>query len=295
MIHNPPVSNRFRALFAVICGVFLAGVVFCARRPVVLVNDAAFALLYGKRRAWVKKAGLELLLFRRIKTAVVAESAGPDLVSLAAAMASKRPYAVFFPYRYREGALRYHRDHPDAPAALLAGRKKPPESAAAEGGGLAWYSTDTPTDLYRAGFCAAALAGDGEILVIHSGALAPEETAAFRAGAGTASVSFAPPGMNAPERTACAVLPGTEKIPEGDTELPFILYTWLDPALLPEEAAVVFSDSPWEALPAALALLEEGQLLGTIPSEITVLGKKTRDLSTVQIKRLIFSPAGADN
>ncbi|MDR2049877.1 MAG: hypothetical protein LBP69_10530, partial [Treponema sp.] len=122
-------ARRFvRALFAVFCGLAVVASAFFSRRPVVLVTDFAFTALYGEQRAAVKKICLSALLFRRVKTAFVTESAGPDLVSLAARMASARPYAVFFPYRYRDGALRYITDYPGVSAAVLAGRERPSET-----------------------------------------------------------------------------------------------------------------------------------------------------------------------
>jgi hypothetical protein len=77
--------------------------------------------------------------------------------------------------------------------------------------------------------------------------------------------------------------------------VPFVLYSWLDPAAVPAETAVLFSDSPWEALPEALKLLERGRFEGAIPSNIRVLGGKIPGLSAERIKRLIFSPVMAYN
>jgi hypothetical protein len=77
--------------------------------------------------------------------------------------------------------------------------------------------------------------------------------------------------------------------------IPFVLYSWLDPDAIPAETAVLFSDSPWEALPEALKLLEKGRFEGAIPSNIQVLGGKTAGLSAEQIKKLIFSPVVAYN
>jgi hypothetical protein len=294
------------ALLVVFCGLVGLAVIFFSRRPVVLVTDSGFTAFYGKQRTGVKKMSLSVLFFRQVKTALVAESAGPDLVSLAARMASARPHAVFFPYRYRDGALRYIRDYPDVAAAVLAGREKPSETAfpgpeGAGGNGLAWYSTDVLTDFYRGGFCAGLLAmPDGEILV-QAGTITPEQRSALLQGVKESGNQETVPRVrftnrDFPEGLACAVLAGGgEAFFEEVPAVPFVLYSWLDPAAVPAETAVLFSDSPWEALPEALKLLESGHFEGVIPSGIQVLGGKTVGLSAGRIKRLIFSPVMAYN
>jgi hypothetical protein len=285
-------------VFVVFCGIVGLAAIFFSRPPVVLVTDSTFTVFYGKQRTMVKKITLSALFFREVKTALVAESAGPDLVSLAARTASAEPHAVFFPYRYRDGAIRYIRDYPDVAVAVLAGREKPSETSGPEdtaaGNGLAWYSTDVLTDFYRGGFCAGLLAmPDGEILV-QAGTITPEQRSALLQGVNESSQGTAPrvrfTGRDFPEGMACAVLAsGGEAFFEEAPVVPFVLYSWLDPAAIPAETAVLFSDSPWEALPEALKLLESGQFEGAVPSNIQVLGGKTAGLSAARIKRLIFS------
>jgi hypothetical protein len=293
------------ALFIVLCSLAGLVMVFFSRPPVVLVTDSAFTVFYGKQRSVVKKISLSALFFRQVKTALVAESAGPDLVSLAARTASAQPHAVFFPYRYRDGALRYIRDYPDVAVAVLGGREKPSETPGPEddtgGNGLAWYSTDVLTDFYRGGFCAGLLAiPDGEI-VVQAGTITSEQRSALLQGVKESSNQETAPrvrftGRDFPEGMACAVLAsGGEAFFREAPVIPFVLYSWLDPAVVPAETAVLFSDSPWETLPEALKLLESGQFGGAIPSNIQVLGGKTAGLSAGRIKRLIFSPVMAYN
>jgi hypothetical protein len=297
-----------RALSAVLCGLIGLAAVFFSRRPVVLVTDSAFTAFYGEQRTKVKKISLSALLFRQVKTALVAESAGPDLVSIAARTASAKPYAVFFPYRYRDGALRYVSDHPDVLAAVLAGRESPapgpevPDTAGAAGGsGLAWYSTDVLTDFYRGGICAGLLTVSAGEILVQAGTVTPEQRLALLQGVEEGSVRETVPRVRFtnrefPEGVACAVLAGGgEAFFKEAPSIPFVLYSWLDPAAIPAEAAVIFSDSPWEALPEALKLLEKGLFEGVIPSVPRVLGGKTAGLSAGRIKRLNFSPATTDN
>ncbi|MDR0402984.1 MAG: hypothetical protein LBH35_05270 [Treponema sp.] len=298
-----------RALSAVLCGLAVLAAAFFSRRPVVLVTDSAFTALYGKNRAGVKRLVLSARLFRRLKTAVVAESAGPDLVSLAARTASKRPYAVFFPYRYRDGARRYLRDYPGAPAAVLAGRETGPETGrgqeAVSSGppdAPAWYSTDVLTDLYRGGFCAGLLAPPpGEISVFQANPLDAEQRSALlrgleeSAGPETASRVRFTGGDFSKEAVCAIVIGGGEAFFRETAGIPFVLYSWIDPAAAPAEAEVLFSDSPWEVLPEALKLLETGQFEGLVPSTPLVLGSKPANISAGRIKQLFFLPEIADN
>jgi hypothetical protein len=115
------------------------------------VNDRVFLEFYGRGRSRIEALSSSLKLFRRVKPVYVALNAGPDQVSLAVELAASKPHAVIFPYRLREGAERYFRDHPEVPAAVLG------ETTFAAGGtaGLSWFFTDTPADLYRAGRLAA--------------------------------------------------------------------------------------------------------------------------------------------
>ncbi|MDR2144721.1 MAG: hypothetical protein LBP29_10175 [Treponema sp.] len=297
-----------RALSAVFCGLAVLAAVFLCRRPVVLVTDSAFNAFYGKQRAAVKKLGLSAAFFRQVKTALVAESAAPDLVSVAARAASKRPHAVFFPYRYRDGALRYITDYPDVSVAVLAGREQPLETAvpdpavsAGAPAGPAWYSTDGLTDFYRGGFCAGLLAASSGEILVQAGTVTTEQRSALLQGieesAGPEAVSRVRfTNRDFSEEVACAVIAsGGDVFFKRESAVPFILYSWLDPAAVPVEAAVIFSDSPWEALPEALKLLEKGQFEGVIPSVPWVSGSKTEGISAGRIKKLNFSPETTDN
>jgi hypothetical protein len=140
----------------------------------------------------------------------------------------------------------------------------------------------------------------GEILV-QAGTVTTEQRAALLQGveesAGPEAVSRVRfTNRDFLEKVACAVVAGGGDVFfKRESAVPFILYSWLDPAAVPVEAAVVFSDSPWEALPEALKLLEKGRFEGVIPSAPRVSGSKTAGISAGRIKRLIFSPGTADN
>jgi hypothetical protein len=270
---------------------------FFTRAPVVVAADAAFTSLYGRRRAGFSQMSLSLKLFRPVKTASIAENAGPDMVMVTVWGASHRPFAVFFPYRYREGALRYAREHPGIRLAVLAGRETPgrdslpPETA--------WFTTDSSTDLYRAGYCAGFLAAKGkdaaenrQILVLQERIPVPDrDREAFMrgleayqsGGSGSkgadlpARTQFAgpdwvftrretPDGLNLP---ACAVISGgAEGFFQEDISIPLVFFTWQEPAFLPDETVLVFDDSPWALIPRALVMLENGSRNGAIPSAV---------------------------
>jgi hypothetical protein len=278
-----------------------AGIFIFVREPVILVSDASFRMLYGEKRFFIDKWITALRIFRPVKTVIVAEGAGPDLVALAAKTAAKNPRAVFFSYRHYDGALRYVRDYPDMPAAVLAGRKKPP------GGGEKpfplWITADIGTNIYRAGLCAAAtvyvpgeITPSGGIVMYHDGDFAGErEKRAFRQGIddfwkGITGAAYRgkldyvnsrnymdPPAMPENEQflslnwetTACVVIEdhGGGFFRANAQEIPLIVFTWMDPAFLPGETVMVFDDSPWAILPQALALVESGRN-GFIPSKL---------------------------
>jgi hypothetical protein len=191
-VHKIIRSKGGKAALACIGLLVAVWAVFSLRKPVVVVSDAAFTELYGKKRENREKFLLSLSLFRPVKAVYIAPGAGPDLISLAAWSASKGAFAAFFPYRYHEGAERYLADHPGERAAVLAGRRQMPGNVAAnrpvldpetgrpvdygqaaakaaapqagDSGGEGsqgeqqspswpvWVYTDVETDFYRAGF-----------------------------------------------------------------------------------------------------------------------------------------------
>ncbi|MDR2313946.1 MAG: hypothetical protein LBE02_05365 [Spirochaetaceae bacterium] len=308
-----PVPKWSRVLLALGAPVLLGAAVFFCRAPVVLVNDDAFTLLYGEKRALAARLVLSLTLFRPVKTLSVAPGAGPDLVARSAEGLSSRPRGVFFPYRYREGARRYLKDRPGFPVVVLAGRQdlEEPALSGAEEEPL-WIRTDTRTDLYRAGAIAGILSGkSGGAAVLYHYSPADDETRAFTRGftgrgrpagalffAPEAGSAGDPPPWGAAE-PGCVVAMGGAGPYLGEGRAPLVLFTWLDPALAPAHGMVIFDDSPWAQLGPALKLLKTGGQNGSVPSRIVLLdglrAMKQEYLAINKQKNVKYDSGSGDN
>lgn len=317
-------KKRGKPLVVLILALLLAGAAagFLFRKPVILVTDSAFHSLYGRNRSLVRQITLSVVLFRQVKGVMVAETSGPDMISLAVRRASVRPYAVFFPYRYREGARRYLKDQPGTPAVVLADREMPEFAGGETGLSPAWFSTDTELDYYRAGYGAGSLAYERrdvsrtrrrEILVFQDEDRRSRDQEAFSRGLNdfwkaktgspydgnlvfpgyswTASADF-------PQNTDCIVISGIGDVffrakKEDFASVPLVFFTWLDPEALPYETALVFDDSPWALLPGAVRTLKRGR--GRIPSEIHLLPGGLPVILGWRIKTLNIPARTADN
>jgi hypothetical protein len=79
-------------------------------------------------------------------------------------------------------------------------------------------------------------------------------------------------GSDNPEdiaKLACAVVSGGgEVFFKADIGIPLVMFTWLNPAVLPDETVLTFDDSPWALIPQALDILKTGRREGVIPSVI---------------------------
>jgi hypothetical protein len=286
-------TRLVRAALAFVIAAALGGAVFLCRRPVVLVGDRTFNLIYGEKRSRTRQLVLSVLLFRPVRTVTLAAGAGPDLAAQAAAGRSRRPRGVFFPYRYREGARRYLRDRPGAPVVVLGGR--PADTLPEPGEGILWLYTDTLTDMYRAGAIAGALAGEG-VPALYRDGLSEAERTAFSRGLDREGFLFSGPVRDA----ACVVLGGRgDEYFREETAVPLVLFTWTDPALVPRTAAAVFDDSPWTQLRAGLEMLKKGEAEGRVPSEIRVFlrtkEQKEEYKALNRLKTLKYSGETADN
>jgi hypothetical protein len=282
----------FKVIFGVFGIILVLSAVFFCRKPVILVTDSAFNVLYGKERAQTKALLLSLSLFRPIKTIVIAEGAGPDLVVQGATSLSRRPFAVFFPYRYGKAARRYAEGKPDIPVVVLAGREGPQSSAGGNSlpESLLWVNTDTVTDLYRVGLFAGVFArydsqkreetgeglnGSEEIIALFHERPNNEEKTAFLRGLREQKWGGSPLFSQIPAETVLvsAVICNDSAILEEENARSLIIFTWMDPALAPRKTLAVFDDAPWTQIGPALAFLKKGVQNGMVPSDIIICGR----------------------
>ena len=219
--------------------------VFLFRSPVLIVTDDSFTKLYGPARLRLERIKLSRELFRRVIPVTVAESASEDLVSIAVEGASGSPVMALFPYRYLSGARYYKEKYPETPVFVVGGERPVSESS------LTFVLTNTEEDLYRAGLCAALLAGGQRVVFFGEGSV-PDSWEAFRNGLSIQNNNETPLFLNISSDyssfsdVGCVVLAGSaSKFIEKKLDIPIILFSWLDPAMTPSPVKLVFDDSPW--------------------------------------------------
>ena len=224
----------------------IPGFVYMLRSPVLIITDLSFNRLYGPLRLARKRGELSRKLFRRVIPVSVAETAGADLITIAVGEASKSPASVLFPYRYLAGAVHYKDLYPDVPVFVVGGTRPRGESS------LFYVRTNSKDDLYRAGLCAAFLAGDGGVLFFGDGSVSDFDWEAFREGlqdgdhTGNSVFYNASSDYSSYSSIGCVVLAGSAaKFLERNLKIPVILFSWIDPAMTPQSVKIVFDDSPW--------------------------------------------------
>jgi hypothetical protein len=223
----------------------IAGVFF-NRLPVLIVTDSSFMAVYGSRRLSEIESRLSRKLFRRLIPVYVDENAGPDIVSFAVEDTFKNPFAVFFPHRYMGGAGYYKESHPDIPVYVVSGRNQ--SSTAKEA--VYFVRTDVKTDLYRAGLCAALLAGEESVILISNVTVPDENREAFSEGLLAQGYTGTPVYRNSSYNFSsggdigCAVIMGQagEFFVKRPTT-PVILLSWADPGIVTRSVKVIFDDS----------------------------------------------------
>jgi hypothetical protein len=226
--------------------------VYLARPPLVIVEDEAFLLLYGEKRANMRRYMLSASLFRRVAFALVARDADQDAAAFAVNAVSKAPHIALFPERYLGEADRY------ATAIEEAGLSNKTRTLAISGGESGGVNigraesirVDRETDLYRAGICASILAKGGTVVLYYQGALPSAHREAFVEGLAVSGYTKAPLFLRNTEPVpqtdiGCAVLLSTvsASLLTLKQNVPIVLFSWLDPEYTPNGVAVVFDDS----------------------------------------------------
>jgi hypothetical protein len=262
---------------------------FFVRSPVLLVTDEAFDVLYGQRRALVRRVEASLRLFRQVKPVIIAAGAGPDIVAAAVREAGKNPYCVLFPYRYYEGAGRYAHDAAGASRTFILGGRNPDPKV----DGAVFIRTDTVTDCFRAGLCAGIIArgqrlegseitetagNDGRVLFFQNETLSAENREAFLAGIREEGFTGEPryltfrENYTGDQNSACAVIDTqAASFLDKNLDTPVILFSWIDPDLTATTVKMIFDDSVWALAVGVAKLLgeEHGEgFPGALPSGV---------------------------
>jgi hypothetical protein len=259
------IFSRRNLLFLALILVIVFGVfawAFFNRLPVLIVTDSSFTAVYGSRRVREIGSRLSRKLFRRLIPVYVDENAGPDIVSFVVEDAFQTPLAVFFPHRYMGGARYYKENHPETPVYVLSGRN---QSSTAEEP-VYFVRTDIKTDLYRAGLCAALLAGEESVVFVSNETVPDENKEAFAEGLRAQGYEGTPVYRNsnynfsAGGDLGCAVIMGQA----GDffskrPTTPVILFSWSDPGILTRSVKVIFDDSPYAIAYKGYSLISHGE------------------------------------
>ena len=278
-------KKYFPLILALLCfsiaGVF---VFFSLRLPVLMVVDSSIIQLYGQDRAKQKTRKLSRSVFRPVISVAVAESAGSDLVAIAVEEAHHNPWAVLFPYRYLGGARIYKESNPEMRVLILGNGSRPLELGEIA---ITHVCSDTERDLYRAGLCAAYLAGDKKILVFDDELFPEKQRETLTEGLKARGFMEEPVFLRSYSNQAnyseigCVIVAGpASRFLENNLDIPVILFSWVDPAITPRVVKLVFDDSAWSLAARALKLSARFDSMEEIflPSETTILkdrmGKK---------------------
>jgi len=301
--------TRFLVILVVVCAALAAPcVIFYIRPPVLVVTDTLFAALYGKSHLRQQQFDASFALFRRVKPVVVADGAGPDVVSIAVLEAARQPFCVLFPREHAAAALRFHEQFPETPVVLFSGLVPVPEISSPDGF-LCVYSVNRLVDLYRAGLFAGILGNmppkpvkkvekeDKSVTVSpastpktyvlwqdrHVQAMGRELfSRGIREKDPESVIIFVNSTAEMPDMRAISsiVLTGAGAEYLGrNPRMPLIMFSWMDPAFTAREVIVLFDDSPWALAVPAVRMAAQKQAEGTIPSKPLIFTEKITDNS----------------
>jgi hypothetical protein len=268
------------ALAVIIIALVVTAVIYYRRPPVLVVTDAPFIELYGKERIRRQRIASSFALFRRVKPVITADGASPDILVAAITEASRNPYCVLFPSYLAAAAERFHLEFPEIQVAILSGFS-PSSDLPRSDGVLCVYRTDLETDLYRAGLFAGLIGlkksppdAQRTCFLWQDRYIQATEREVFSRGLQESDPDIVARFVNSAseipdsEGISCVVLSrsGAEYL-DKNTKIPLILFTWLDPSMLPAETAAVFDDSTWALVVPAARMTVSRQAEGKIPSK----------------------------
>jgi len=265
-------------------------IIFHARPPVLIVTEQLFIDLYGEQRIRDETFRASIALYRPVKTVVIANDAGDDIISLAVSEISSNPFCVLFPIRFARSARLYQERNPNIPIILLEGHISRADANSLRGDFFI-FKSDIESDFYRAGIAAAALDNDqnGRIIVFLEHDIMSQAREAFLKALNDLEkpletrflTSFSQFSETAD--ISCIVLAGLGiEYLDKKSGVPVIFFTWLNPFLIPADIAVVVNDSPWVQVVKAVRMVRAGETRGTIPSNFFILDRNKFDRETLR-------------
>lgn len=247
-------KKRLKKRFFIPLLFFLPPIVLFFRAPVVVVTDRGFNALYGPQRPLQERFLATLRLFRPVYSVTLSETIPESLVPSAiqrALFSPLLPYCVVFSPVLRETAEVYGRQFPRVP--VLIGEVK-----------------NRKEDFYRAGRLAAQVPhrpGESVVVLADSGLWEAykgelvrglQEKQDFRSPVFIGSFKSPPADL----QPSCIIMatPGGNYPNFGD-KIPTILFSWIDPQLVPRNVVAIFDDSPWALLvPLVQGLVQKGSI-----------------------------------
>lgn len=267
----------FLKLAAAAAAVLFFGLVsvFLLRAPIVVVTDAPFESLYGVRRASLRRISASLAMFRAVSPAIIVPDASPEAAVQAIAAVSEDPRIVLFPHRYRQHAHAYAEAEPGVPSVVVGGspkeRKEDPSASVAVFP-LSLYA-DLDADLYAAGVAAAGFGEDRMGRPLLAGpAIGDAQADSFARGLSAGGLGHSPLVSTSAlprsgEAVSCLVLlPGAEDVDRIPSDLPLILFSWVDPRYAPPGTVLLIDDSLYGLLESAVSYALEGSSAVSIKS-----------------------------
>ncbi|MCL2210370.1 MAG: hypothetical protein FWB95_00425 [Treponema sp.] len=266
---------------------FILNAVYNARSPVLIVTEESFLQLYSGERAEKEAAKTAAALFRPVKTVTIANDAGFDIVPVAVMDVSPDPYCVIFPLRFARSAKLFAEQNPEITVIILEGSfpdtEKPVELViGSDISNFFIYKTDINSDFYNAGLASLTLdqGKNGNIVVFTEKNLPQARENFLRAlndRGNLLETRFYTSFMQYSEvsNLSCIVLAGSgADIVENKPGTPVIMFTWIDPSLLPMDIVLVIDDSPWAQALRAVKMASAVEKTGFIKSKFRYIDRK---------------------
>jgi len=287
--------NKIMIIAAAVLVLIVLLVIFYIRPPVLIVTEESFLSLYSKKRVAREASITGFSLFRQVKTVAVANDAGFDIVPVAVLDVSSKPYCVIFPLRFARSAKLFNDQHPEITVIILEGRyqdfEKPVETAInSDISNFFIYKTDINDDFYMAGRASVVLdQGKSGSVIVFNDRNMPSARENFLRGLHDRGnlldtrfyTSFSQ--YSESPNLSCAVVSGSgSELFEKRLGVPVILFSWIDPAILPADVILVIDDSPWVQAGQAVKLSSSGQKNGYIKSKFHYLDRKKLDKSLLR-------------